>query len=122
MSAAGHLLWILFGPGTWGSGGNMVAWVICGVIGGLLLRAKLKAHHLAELAQAARHHKASMAQSAAQHQQLMVQARAHHDKLMAHVTATAAEPQVSAGSTPFDSRERLDGAAAGKLRRPGASS
>lgn len=28
----GHLLWILFGPGTWGSGGNMVAWVLCGII------------------------------------------------------------------------------------------
>ena len=22
----------LFGPGTWGTGGNMVAWVICGAI------------------------------------------------------------------------------------------
>jgi len=23
----------LFGPGTWGTGGNLVAWVICGVLG-----------------------------------------------------------------------------------------
>jgi hypothetical protein len=27
-----HLLDDLFGPGTWGTGGNMVAWVICGVL------------------------------------------------------------------------------------------
>jgi len=24
----------LFGPGTWGAGGNLVAWVICGAIAG----------------------------------------------------------------------------------------
>jgi hypothetical protein len=24
----------LFGPGTWGTAGNLVAWVICGAIGG----------------------------------------------------------------------------------------
>jgi hypothetical protein len=23
----------LFGPGTWGAGGNLVAWVICGALG-----------------------------------------------------------------------------------------
>lgn len=23
----------LFGPGTWGTGGNLIAWVICGAIG-----------------------------------------------------------------------------------------
>ena len=101
---------------------NLVASLICVGVAWWRIRAKLIAHHAQALAQAVRHHQESMAQSAAQHQQLMVQARAHHDKLMAHVTATAAEPQVSAGSTPFDSRERLDGAAAGKLRRPGASS
>lgn len=28
----GHLLWILFGPSAWGTGGNLVAWVLCGVI------------------------------------------------------------------------------------------
>jgi hypothetical protein len=27
-----HILADLFGAGTWGTGGNMVAWVICGVI------------------------------------------------------------------------------------------
>ena len=26
-----HVLDLLFGPGTWGAGGNLVAWVICGV-------------------------------------------------------------------------------------------
>lgn len=45
-------------------------------------------------------------------------------RLKQHVSAVAAEPQVSAGSTPFESRERLDGPAAApplsrKLRRPG---
>lgn len=28
-----RILLDLFGPGTWGTGGNLVAWVICGVIG-----------------------------------------------------------------------------------------
>jgi hypothetical protein len=61
---AGHLLWILFGPSTWGAGGNMAAWAICGLItvaAGYLLRHKIgrglvrwlhKHHteHMAELA------------------------------------------------------------------------
>lgn len=37
----------LFGPGTWGTGGNMVAWVICGLMGGLatyLLRHEIGKH------------------------------------------------------------------------------
>lgn len=45
---------------------------------------------------------------------------AHHSRLLAIV---AAKPQVRAGSTPFDSRERPDGPAAApvsrKLQRPG---
>ena len=27
----GHLLTTWFGPGTWGAGGNLVAWVLCGI-------------------------------------------------------------------------------------------
>lgn len=27
------LLRDLFGPGTWGAGGNLIAWVLCGAIG-----------------------------------------------------------------------------------------
>lgn len=91
----------LFGPGTWGTGGNLVAWVICGAVAAVWLRAKLKAHHLAELAQAARHHKELMAQAATQHQELK-----------AHITAHCA-----------DIREHIDDAVipppAPKLRRPG---
>lgn len=26
-----HLLNLLFGPGTWGAGGNIVAWILCGI-------------------------------------------------------------------------------------------
>ena len=85
----GHILWILFGPGTYGAGGNMVAWVSCGASAGLWLRGRLKAHEaLARL----------------HHQQKMAQSQANHDALIAHVTATAtlavtaAEPQVSGGS------------------------
>lgn len=26
-----HLWQTLFGPGTWGAGGNLVAWVLCGI-------------------------------------------------------------------------------------------
>lgn len=29
----GHLLWVLFGPEAWATGGNLVAWVICGLLG-----------------------------------------------------------------------------------------
>lgn len=35
----------LFGPGTWGAGGNLVAWVICGAIAGAwawLFRRKIR--------------------------------------------------------------------------------
>ena len=28
----GGILLTLFGPGTWGAGGNIVAWVICGAL------------------------------------------------------------------------------------------
>ncbi len=41
-----HILLDLFGPGTWGAGGNLVAWVICGALAGTagyLLRHKIGA-------------------------------------------------------------------------------
>lgn len=41
-----HLLWILFGPSTWGAGGNMVAWVICGALGFGWLHGNEKARHV----------------------------------------------------------------------------
>jgi hypothetical protein len=46
----------LFGPGTWGTGGNLVAWILCGAVAAGWLRAKLKAHEaLARL-----HHQQAM--------------------------------------------------------------
>lgn len=62
----------LFGPGTWGTGGNMVAWVICGVIAfGWQHRQNLRLHRAREDAAQARHREA------------MAQARAHHEALEA---------------------------------------
>lgn len=39
----------LFGPGTWGTGGNLVAWGLCGVLGaiGMWLGRNLIGKHLA---------------------------------------------------------------------------
>ena len=100
-----HTIWtVLFGwPGTWGAGGNMVAWVICGAISFGWLRAKLHAHHVAQLAQAARHHKEQLAQAAEhqkalaqqaarQHEQVLDRVDAHHEALKAHLTATLRLP------------------------------
>ena len=47
----------LFGPGTWGTGGNMVAWIICGCIGFGWLHSKEKARHLAHMDKLEQHHK-----------------------------------------------------------------
>jgi hypothetical protein len=90
----------LFGPGTWGTGGNLVAWILCGVLAGLWLRARMKAHHLAQLALAARHHRDKTTQAQSHHeqllgqaaeyqQQLLDQAHSHHQALKAHVAAVA---------------------------------
>lgn len=67
----GHVLWILFGPGTWGAGGNMVAWAICGVLGFGWLYAKEKANHLARMRQAELHHAEKLAQAEKHHQKLL---------------------------------------------------
>ena len=57
------LLRVLFGAGTWGAGGNLVAWVLCGAIAAAWLRAKLRAqaalarlHHQQKMDQASEHH------------------------------------------------------------------
>jgi Na+/melibiose symporter-like transporter len=100
----------LFGPGTWGTGGNMVAWIICGLLAGLWLRARMQAHLAVQMAQARRHHQEKMAQAEEHHQaQLAVmrqqhndemnlarehhnavlrEVRAQHEELKAHVTTT----------------------------------
>jgi len=92
----------LFGwPAAWGTGGNLIAWVICGALGGLLLRAKLQAHQVALMAQAARHHKELMAQAAEHHQALKehvsVQLAAHCTDLKEHISKVA-DAQVSGGA------------------------
>lgn len=115
MSVHWHaILAALFGwPAAWSTGGNLIAWVICGLIGGLLLRAKLQAHHVAQMAQAARHHKELMAQAATNHQELKAhvsqQMAAHCNDLKQQVSA-AADAQVSggAGSNPAESRLAAD--------------
>jgi hypothetical protein len=81
----------LFGPGTWGAGGNLVAWVLCGALAAAWLRAKLRAQSaLARL----------------HHQQKMDQAQANHDALIAHVTATATLA-VTAAEQPPPAAQRL---------------
>ena len=89
----------LFGPGTWGTGGNMVAWVICGTLGLGWLHAKEKARHVARMAQAATHHKDQMALLAKQHaEHLAVAEKQHqetHRRLDQHaelIAAVAAQP------------------------------
>jgi hypothetical protein len=100
----------LFGwPGTWGTGGNLVAWVLCGTLGFGWLHAKQKARHIQLLAQSAQHHKDALALAEKQHQEAMAQAGrhqqelldradAHHEALKAHITAAVADAQVSGGA------------------------
>src|ERR1700734_3311207 len=62
----------LFGwPSTWGSGGNVFAWVLCGSIAFGWLHAAEKARHLAAMLQAQQHHQEKMAQAEAHHQAQM---------------------------------------------------
>lgn len=99
MSIHWHAIWNdLFGwPGTWGTGGNMVAWVICGTLGLGWLHAKEKARHIQKMAQSARHHaelldqadthhKAVLAAVGKHHQELLDRADTHHEALKAHVS------------------------------------
>jgi hypothetical protein len=90
VNAAGHFLWILFGPSTWGAGGNMVAWVICGVLGFGWLHARQKALHVARMAQAARHHQDETDLANKHHQEQMDLLRKQHSQLSDQVAATPA--------------------------------
>jgi len=98
----------LFGPGTWGTGGNMVAWVICGIFAALWLRSKMKAQHAVAAALARLHHKEMKEQAAEQHaelrklaethhQEMLDRADVHHEALKAHVTAAAKPARKPAG-------------------------
>jgi hypothetical protein len=93
----------LFGPGTWGAGGNLVAWVICGGLAFANVRARDKAQHTAAILLAKAHHRERMEQADAQHQAVMAQAQEHHAALLQqasgnhaalveHVTETARRP------------------------------
>jgi len=76
------LFWnTLFGPGTWGSGGNMVAWVFCGGLSFLWLNVIQKERHIQAMAQARRHHDEKMAQ-----------ADRHHEDMKKHVATVAGYP------------------------------
>ena len=77
----------LFGSGTWGAGGNMVAWVLCGGLGFGWLHSKEEARHLAKMAQATLNHQELLDQAQAHHEALLAQAQEHHEALKAHVTA-----------------------------------
>ena len=80
----------LFGwPDAWSTGGNMVAWVICGALGGVWLRRKLIAHHAQMLAQAAQHHKEQMAQAQVHHEDMKRHIAAHCSDVKEHVSAMA---------------------------------
>jgi hypothetical protein len=116
----------LFGPGTWGTGGNMVAWVICGAIGGVWLRRKLITHHAQVLAQAAQHHKEQMAQAQAHHEDMKRHVAAHCSDIKAHVSAVADGPASGGpGSNPGTAGLDADGpvvpppATTGRRRRGG---
>ena len=85
----GGVLRNLFGAGTWGTGGNLVAWVLCGLLAGLWLRARLRAqtalaklHHQQATAQRPEHHAAAM-------DQMKRQLAAHCTDLKDHITQTA---------------------------------
>ena len=91
----GGVLRNLFGAGTWGTGGNLVAWIICGVLAGLLLRAKLKAqdalaklHHQQAADQRQEHHDAAM-------DQIKLQLATHCTDLKQHITNTAGSGEVT---------------------------
>jgi hypothetical protein len=101
----------LFGPGTWGAGGNMIAWVICGGLAFANVRARDKAQHAAAAAlarlhhqeraeQAEAHHQAAMAQAQDHHAALTRQQAGHHAALIEHVTETAKRPVRRAATAP----------------------
>jgi hypothetical protein len=70
---------ILFGPGTWGSGGNLFAWVLCGGLSFLWLNVLQKERHIQAMTQAREHHEA-----------MTQQAEDHHRAMKAHVASMMA--------------------------------
>lgn len=107
----------LFGPGTWGAGGNLVAWVLCGAIGtaaAYLLR-DLIGPRLARWWH--RHHGGHQrAELAAIEKRLAARLDSQHEALKAHVTseigALAKAPRTSArtaGTSPAAPKKTATG-------------
>lgn len=63
----------LFGAGTWGAGGNLVAWVLCGGLAFSWSHAKAEARH----------------------QEALAQQRKQHAELKQHITDATATPPPS---------------------------
>jgi hypothetical protein len=84
----GHVLWILFGPDAWGTGGNLVAWVLCGAlgVGGAFLFRDLIGRRLA--AWWHRHHRRHLAgELDAMEQRLKAHIDTRHQELTEQVTS-----------------------------------
>ena len=71
----------LFGAGTWGAGGNFVAWILCGSLGFGWQHVKAKARHQQATQQRQVHYDEVMAQIAA-----------NHEDMKQHVTAATGTP------------------------------
>lgn len=78
----GTILRDLFGAGTWGTGGNLVATVLLGIptmVTGFVHAAR----------QRQRHHDEKMTQAEQLAAATLAQAQAHHEDMKQHVTNTA---------------------------------
>lgn len=82
----------LFGPGTWGSGGNVFAWVLCGGLSFLWLNVLQKERHIQAMTQAREHQEDRKHQAAEHHRELLDLACRHHREMKEHVTALATAP------------------------------
>lgn len=65
----------LWGAGTWGAGGNMVAWVLCGYFAFSWQHAKAEARH-----------RQQADQDEARHHELLAQNERHHREMKDHVS------------------------------------
>jgi hypothetical protein len=90
-----HLPGILFGPGTWGTGGNMVAWVICGIISFTWLYSKERAHHALKMAQSRAHHEESQARAQERHEEAMARAAEQHAEAINHASTALAHAEAA---------------------------
>lgn len=79
-----------FGPGTWGTGGNMIAWVVCGILAfSWQHRQNLKLHR-ERLALARAQHQEALMAAALRHQDMKNHVTQQHEDMKNHVTAACA--------------------------------